>query len=295
MANFLICDNCQHKNTVSSDRVLFCKGCKKKLTNNYLDWKKEKFNSSFESYVDGLDSMNASALQKSILKEPLPKKKSIFKTALSSPSKKSMIFITSVVIQLILLAVLTHHDDTITTIGRVSLQTNSITAPASNNYMTEVKWATYPITQTLSLCLPFQLKESESVFPCYMENYLSNHKSQRSESSQSFSVTVEKMNFDEFYKIKQEDIFSVNDEYMKSPGVDILKEEGLHTTIKGYKTFVEHGSYTLNGKDYLYENYTLTKGNEGVKIILSYLKNDNLLCKYADIVTKSLLKSKQVI
>jgi hypothetical protein len=46
--NFLICDNCQHKNTVTSERNVFCKGCQKKLANNYLDWKKGKFNSPLE-------------------------------------------------------------------------------------------------------------------------------------------------------------------------------------------------------------------------------------------------------
>jgi len=45
MANFLICDNCQYKNTVTSERIVFCNGCQKKLANNYLDWKKGKFNS----------------------------------------------------------------------------------------------------------------------------------------------------------------------------------------------------------------------------------------------------------
>lgn len=48
MANFLICDNCQHKNTVTSERIVFCNGCQKKLANNYLDWKKGKFNSPLE-------------------------------------------------------------------------------------------------------------------------------------------------------------------------------------------------------------------------------------------------------
>jgi hypothetical protein len=46
--NFLIYDNCQHKNTVTSERIVFCKGCQKKLDNNYLDWKKGKFNSPLE-------------------------------------------------------------------------------------------------------------------------------------------------------------------------------------------------------------------------------------------------------
>jgi hypothetical protein len=46
--NFLICDNCQYKNTVTSERIAFCNGCQKKLANNYLDWKKGKFNSPLE-------------------------------------------------------------------------------------------------------------------------------------------------------------------------------------------------------------------------------------------------------
>jgi hypothetical protein len=128
-----------------------------------------------------------------------------------------------------------------------------------------------------------------------MLNYIENAKSRKAESSQSFSVTVEKMEFNSFYKIDNADLISINDEYMQTPGVTILKDEALHLQIKNYKTYVEHGSYVLNGNEYLYENYTLIKGNEGVKIILSYLKNDKILCQYADIVSKSLLKNKQVI
>jgi hypothetical protein len=294
MANQLICDNCNHKNTVTSHRTIFCKGCNKKLANNYLDWKKTKFDSSFDNYIESLDSYNENVPKKTILENPIQKKKGVFKSAIFSPSKKSMIFITSVIVQLLLLVFLIRPDNSnISTIGRVA-KNNPITIPPSN-YLAEVKWATYPITQTLSLSLPFELKPSESVLPCYMENYLSDHQSQKSESSQSFSVTIEKMNFDEFYKIKQEDIISIHDDYMESPGVEILKEESLHTIIKGYKTHIEHGSYFKDGFEYLYENYTLTNGNEGIKIILSYLRHDQLLCQYADIVTQSLLKNKDVI
>ena len=286
MPNYLICDNCQHKNTVNSERMVFCKGCNKKLSNNYLDWKKTKFNSSFETYVEQLNDYNDSIPLKTISEENTKNKKSIFKTALSSPSKKSVIFITSVLIQLLLVALLTQNQNT--------LYSNNQKKPEAN-YLNNVKWGNYSITQNLALTLPFELKESESVLPSYMHNYIENDKSRKSESSQSFSVTVEKMEFNSFYKVQNADLISVNDEYMKSPGITILKDEGLRTIIKGYKTYVEHGSYILNGNEYLYENYTLTKGNEGVKIILSYLKNDDLLCKYASIVTQSLLNNKQII
>lgn len=292
MANYLICDNCQHKNTVNSERIVFCKGCQKKLSNNYLDWKKSKFNSSFETYVDSLKEYNEAIPLKQEAEETKEKKKSIFKGSISSPSKTSLIFIASIFIQLLIAAIIIQStDENITTVGRKS----SYHASPTLNYINDVKWGTYPITQTLSLSVPFELKESESVLPSYMENYISNHKSSKAESSQSFSLTVEKMNFDAIYKIQNADLVSINDRYMQSSGVALTKDEGLHTEINGYKAYVEHGSYILNGQEYLYENYTLTKGDEGVKIILSYLKHDDLLCKYADIVSQSLLNNKQVI
>lgn len=286
MANHLICDNCQYKNAMNSERIVFCKGCNKKITNNYLDWKKSKFNSSFDTYVDSLNDYNESIPLKSILEKNTEPKKTLFKTSLSSPSKKSVIFITSILIQLLLVALLIQNQDYTTS----SSQKNSETS-----YLQEVKWVNYSITKNLSLSLPFELKESESVLPCYLHNYIENDKSRKAETSQSFSVTVEKMEFNSFYKIDNADLISIKDEYMQSPGVSLLKDEGSHLFIKGYKTYVENGTYFLNGNEYLYENYTLIKGNEGVKVILSYLKNDKTLLQYADIVTKSLLNNKHSI
>ena len=127
-----------------------------------------------------------------------------------------------------------------------------------------------------------------------MQNYIEHSKSNKSESSPSFSVSIEKMEFNSFYKIPDNDLIVANDDYMKSPGVNLLAEEILRTKIKGYTTYVEHGSYVMNGKEYLYENYTLLKENEGVKIVLSYLKNDHILCKYANVVTQSLLQTSKL-
>ena len=287
MTNYLICDNCQHKNTVNSERIVFCKKCDKKIHNNYLDWKKSKFDSSFESYIAKETTENGEAIteDKPIYKE----KEGIFKRTksllISNTIPEFKIFLGSTIMLLGLFFVLTST--------RFNCDYSSDNE--SGSYLSEVKWGTYPIGQTLSLSVPFELKESESVLPCYMNNYIKNTYSRKSESSNSFSVTVEKMNFDPFYTIQNSEFVSVNDNYMKSPGVSILKEEGLHTMIKGYKTYVEHGSYFKDGNEYLYENYSLTKGNEGVKIILSYLKHDALLCKYADIVTQSLLQNKTAI
>ena len=288
MANYLICDNCQHKNTVTSERIVFCKKCDKKLANNYLDWKKSKFDSSFETYIVKETTESGEVIE--VIKSNHKDKESIFKRTKSFISSNNIpeikIFTGTTIVLLVLFFILTNN----------SVTTNYSSKNQISTCLSEVKWGNYPITQTLSLSVPFELKESESVLPCYMENYISNHKSQKAESSsQSFSVTIEKMDFDSYYRIQHSDFVSVNDAYMKRPDVDVLKEEGLHTMIKGYKTYVEHGSYFKDGEEYLYENYTLTKGDEGVKIILSYLKSDSQLCQYADIVTQSLLKNKTII
>ena len=291
MANYLICDNCQYKNTVNSERMVFCKGCNKKIANNFLDWQKLKFNSSFAQYVEELDTYNASLSKKTILEEPMAEKKSIFKSSLSSPSKKTVVFVASVLIQLIITFVLLgknyyseneQSDATITFLNHPS------------DYLKDVKWNHYSISQDLSLILPFEVQESESILPCYMQNYIENSKSNKSESSPSFSVSIEKMEFNSTCKIPDYDLIATNDAYMKNPGVEILPDELLHTKIKGYTTHVEHGSYAMNGKDYLYENYTFIKGNEGVKVVLSYLKNDHILCKYANVVTQSLLQKSKI-
>lgn len=290
MSNYLICDNCQYKNIVNSERIVFCKQCQKKLANNFLDWKKTKFNSSFETYIGGLNDYNETLPLKPILEGNKINKKKLFKTALSSPSKKSVIFISSVLIQLILVVLLIQNDlKTITAAGKLSNQSSA------SNYLNEVKWGNYSITQNISLSLPFELKESKSLLPDYLHNYIDNDKCRKSESSRSFSVTIEEMKFNSYLNIENSNLISINDEYMQTPGVAILKDEGLHLMIKDYKTYVEQGTYSLNGDVYMYENYTLIKGNEGVKIILSYLKDDKLLCQYADIVTKSLLKNKHLI
>ncbi len=287
MENYLLCDNCGHKNDITSERIVFCKGCHKKLTNNYLDWKKSKFNSSFETYINDLNTYNQSVPEKVIIEEIKEPSGTGFKAPFS---KKAIIFISSIVIQIIaFLAIMQNEPTCSATAGGI------LKIEQPNDYIQDVKWGTYSITQTLSLSLPFELKKSSSVFPYTMNYFVESITSQKSESPNSFSVTIEKATFIPEFKSRDNHLIAVGDDYMNNPGVYPEKDEGLHMMIQGYKTYVEHGSYTMNGNEYLYENYTLTKGNEGVKIILSYLKNDLLLRKYADIVTQSLMKNNYTI
>jgi hypothetical protein len=46
--NYLICDNCNYKNVIYTERVVFCSHCNNKMKNNYLDWKKSN-NKSLEA------------------------------------------------------------------------------------------------------------------------------------------------------------------------------------------------------------------------------------------------------
>ena len=83
---------------------------------------------------------------------------------------------------------------------------------------------------------------------------------------------------------------------LKAPNVYFTSDEGHnHLSIKNYQTDMQHGSYISNKTTYLYDNYTLTKGNKVIKIIVSYLKDDDLLSNYADIVSQSIFSNKQRI
>jgi hypothetical protein len=56
-------------------------------------------------------------------------------------------------------------------------------------------------------------------------------------------------------------------------------------------SYIDRGSYLLNGESYLYENYTLYKQNKAIKIIISYLENDKASNLYSDIIAKSLFSN----
>lgn len=286
MPNYLICDNCQHKNAVNSERIVFCKSCNKKLSNNYLDWKKSKFNSCFEKYIDEVTTENGESTQ--VVKTKLLKKKPIFKKTIPTLkiSKKSRIFIGATLLQFLLFFIL------------LNTQNNNInfSENATGNYLEEVRWNNYSISQNINITLPFELKDSESILSCHMQNYLNNEKSRKAESSKSFSVTIEELDMNESYHLGYFPLLSINDEYMQSRDTYFTSNQNIdHLKIKNYQAYMQHGCYTLNNQNYLYDNYTLTSGNKAIKIIISYLKDDKLLRQYAEIVSQSLYRNMQII
>lgn len=284
MTNYLTCDSCQHKNIINSERIVFCKNCNKKLVNNYIDWKKTKFDSSFETYIakETLEK-NTSNEEINITHE---KKKNIFNQSklFSNTSTELKIFISSSILQIILYFFLTSNSS------------NHTQLTNRTSYLNDIKWNNYSITQNLDITLPFELKEAKSVLPEYLKYYLSNEKSLKAESSKSFSVTIEEFDINEGLNIDNHTLLSIKDEYMQDSNSNITSSSTVeHYSMKKFNSYSQYGSYTLDNQKYNYENYTLMSGNKTIKIIISYQDGDKLLRKYADIVSQSILDNQTII
>ncbi|MBC7694523.1 MAG: hypothetical protein H7141_03660 [Burkholderiales bacterium] len=278
--NYLECNHCNFKNTITTERMVFCKECGKKIDNNFVDWKKSKFDSSFETYIARETTENGEFIK---ISNPIFKEKeNLFKRThhfiRSRTSSEFKIFLGSTILQFMLCFILMNSPVS------VNSSTNE-----NKHYLNEVKWNNYSISQQISITLPFELKKSKSVLPEYLHNYLSYDKASKAESANSFSVTIEEFDVYEGINIDEKSYLTINDEYMQSPGTIIASASVVdHLKIKYFNSSSQYGSYTMNNKNYVYENYTLTKGNKAIKIIISYLDGDILLRKYADIVSQSL-------
>ncbi|MES2567020.1 MAG: hypothetical protein V4565_09155 [Bacteroidota bacterium] len=277
--NYLECNHCNFNNPINSERMVFCKECGKKINNNYTDWKKTKFDSSFQTYVaketNEIESINVPQLLYKKKENLLIRTGKFLKSNTSSELK---IFVASTILQIILFFVLINN----------SFTKDAVTAE-NKPYMKDVKWANYSISEQINLTLPFELKESKSILPDYLHNYVTNDKVLKAESSKSFSVTIEEFDVDEGINIDEKSYLTINDEYMQSPSTYITMTSPVdHLKIKQFNTSIQFGSYTMNNNKYLYENYTLISGNKAIKIIISYLDGDKLLRQYAGIVTQTL-------
>lgn len=81
---------------------------------------------------------------------------------------------------------------------------------------------------------------------------------------------------------------NTNTQISASSSVDYFK-------INNFNSYSQYGSYILDDKKYLFENYTLTHGDKTIKVIISYLDGDKILRKYADIVSQSLVNNRNLI
>ncbi len=294
MAHYLTCEHCQSKNAITSERNVFCQNCNKKLPDNYLDWKKSKFDSSFETYISHIaqHTEKESELISSRKKEMITikvERRSVFKSFLKN--KEAKILTVFIFCASFLTLLLTQEKG----FDYKDLSNTNLRQPVTVDYSKDVNWKNYTISNDINLSLPFALKESQSVIPSYVSNHTRGVKSKKAEISNSFSVTVEEIELGDL-TLNQSTFTDIKDAYMNDINTTFIDEPITeHMTIKDYKTQMAYGSYNLNGNRYNYQNYTLISDKKAVKIIISYLQNDKALCDYADIVSKSIYSNKAVI
>ena len=90
-----------------------------------------------------------------------------------------------------------------------NLETTDEATIAEKNYLPQVKWGNYSISQEIAITLPFVLKKSESVLPCYMTNYYALQNSRKAESSESFSVTIEEFAINDYSYMTHKDFLEM--------------------------------------------------------------------------------------
>jgi hypothetical protein len=291
MANYLTCEHCHAKNAITSERLVFCRHCNKKLPNNYSDWRKAKVDASFDTYLNDIAQQTEKEEELFRKKEMITVKRerrSLVRAFLKNREAK---ILTAFTLCSVLLAFIFTSEN-----GRsVYAASNSAPKSLTQDFLQQVKWGSYTVSNDLKLTIPFELKESESIMPYYAQQYTQGFKSKKTDVSNSFSVTVEEIELGDMH-INENFFTELKDSWMNDINTSFVEKPVTeHMNIKGYKTQLAYGSYDLNGQRYNYENYTLFGDKKTVKIIISYLKNDQLLNKYADIVSKSIYANKALI
>lgn len=280
--NYLTCNHCQHQNSVLTTRVVFCEHCGKKLNNNFIDWKITNSEQSFSLYVDKELAQEKIEVQSEQIKSA--HKTTILQRVKHKEFTQSQRAVIS--FSVILLTFVLVYDFT----------SPEYIGAARKNYSEvltkSITWNEVEISNDLKIMLPFETKYCETNIPGYLQAYVNNIKSRQSQSQPSFSVTIEEMSVMDNYSISTQEFLSIKDNYMNEDLTSYnYKNPLIHTTINSYKTTIESGSYNIEEDQYIYENYTLQKDSKIIKIIISYLSNNNLLEKYTTVVTASLYQN----
>jgi hypothetical protein len=272
--NYLTCTHCQYNNPINSERTVFCKRCNKKLENNFIDWRKSKMDNSFETFLSTHTNKDTTELKVVELAKKTNYNFNVFK------NKQNLALLSFIVICWFVV-----FDSLKNSLGYFNSEN---TIP-----LTEISWKKYQLGDDIKIDLPIPLKKQETRLGCYLAEMIGSVKSSHAEtSSKSFSVTVEEIEIQNTYMLGFTPLLDVNDEFMtSSQGEFYLHKDLTATRIKNYMSYIDRGSYLLNGESYLYENYTLYKQNKAIKIIISYLENDKASNLYSDIIAKSLFSN----
>lgn len=286
MTNYLTCEHCHIKNVITSERHVFCQNCNKKLPNNYLDWKKSKADASFENYIKAIAQQTekeAGLFRKREMITVTSERRPLIKSFLKNREAK---ILTSFILCSFLLVLFFTSEK-----GNYAITHNTST----QDYLQEVKWGNYTVANDLKLTIPFELQESESIVPPYLQQYTNGIKSKKADICNSFSITIEEIKLSDMH-LSENTFTDLKDTWMNDHNTSFVENPiKERVNIKGYATQLAYGSYDLNGQRYNYQNYTLIGHKKAVKIIISYLQNDRLLGDYADIVSKSIYSNKAII
>lgn len=272
----LICENCFTENEIKNEHAVFCCRCHKKLSHNFTDWKQQHSSPDFEVYTKEFEQHNSKALE--ILSNSKAQE-------LKANSHKTLMkFAASIFLIIIVFFVCLQNQ------RNSILNFNSISD--NTNYLNEINWKNYSFGDSLSITLPFDLKHSETIIPNSLTHYIHSIKSLRAESSSSFSVTIEEYELSNYFANNHFPFIDLQDEYVLSSRAEVTPMyDNDKLTIKSYSTNIEHNTFNANNETYASDNYTFVKGNKGIKVIVSYLKHNKLLNKYADIVNESIYKN----
>ncbi len=280
MINSITCTSCKHQTVITSPYIIFCKHCSKKFKNNFIDWKKNNSGLSFKNYVDSETQLIQ--LNELNVINKTEKKQYTFKKLFQFNFTEKQKLITSVMVFVFSFFIAYDFSDAI--IKCENKKTEFV--------LESITWQKHTINSDLIIDLPFCVKKCESNVAPYLQCYLSNTKSFKSQSSNSFSVTIEEIELSNTFHISEKEFLNIKDEFMNSQlTARNFKNDLIYTTINSYKTTIETGSYNIADDSYNYENYTLKKDTKVIKVIISYLANNKALQNCALIVTNSIYRN----
>lgn len=153
----------------------------------------------------------------------------------------------------------------------------------------EPKWRSHYITDEIQVVLPSTPDTNVNIIPPFLLNYIKSSSCCQADLKGGFSVTVARFVMEDNFKISEKDIsYIVNNEMGSHMAIRQPDSTNFVMTIRGYRVFVRKGTYVVEGTLRAFENYSMLKGNTGIKIIVAYVPGDQQQIKYAETVFNSL-------
>lgn len=148
-------------------------------------------------------------------------------------------------------------------------------------------WRTHNITDEVKIQLPADIDSIGNFLPI---NFAKRTIGYVSELSGGFSVTVGWLEMDEGYSLSFRDVGYIgsremHDMHRRFETKDTVK---LNMAIHNYNTQLITGTYQIDNVIRAYENYTLIRGNQVIKVIINYVPDNVEHEKYCKRIFNSL-------